>query len=184
MLHLAGINYESFADGPGVRAVLFFSGCHHRCKGCHSPQTHNFNYGTPITDELTDEINREIIKRASFLSGITLSGGDPMYSYKEVYEFLNKIHIPKNNIWLFTGFTWEHLLHYNRKEIEIDSVWNNPGFIIPMDLVSRCNVVVDGPFVEEERDITLKFRGSKNQRLIDVQKSLSQNEVVLYNEGE
>lgn len=178
-MYIAGIDYESFADGPGVRAVLFISGCYHKCKGCHSPETHSFTYGTLVTDELIDKINEELIKRP-FLSGITLSGGDPMYSYKEIYELLNKLYIPKNNIWMFTGFEWEHLLHYNRKETEINSIYG--GAIAPIDLIKRCEVIVDGPFVEELRDITLKFRGSKNQRLIDVKKTLENNkgEIILY----
>lgn len=96
-LYISGVDYESINDGEGVRAVLYISGCRHNCKNCHNPLTHKFNYGVKVNDELIEEINREIKKRY-FLNGITLSGGDPMYSAKEVLKLLKKLYIPNNDI--------------------------------------------------------------------------------------
>ena len=163
MLHIAGVNYESIADAPGVCCVIFFSGCRHACRGCHSPKTHDFNYGVPATKEIIKQINQEIKKRP-YLSGLVLSGGDPMYSAKEVNAFLDQIIIPHDRIWCFTGFKVEELLRDNEQR----------------KLLSRIQVLVDGPFVLSQRDITLNFRGSRNQRLIDAAKTLKSNRPVLY----
>ena len=147
MLHIAGIDYESIADADGVCCTLFFSGCKHHCPGCHSPDTWDFNYGKPVDQDLINEINRQIDKRP-FLNGLVLSGGDPMYSAKEICELLPKLHIPNGNIWCYSGFTIEEILV-------------NPEM---KTLLDKCFVLVDGPFKIEQRDITLKFRGSSNQR--------------------
>ncbi len=177
-MYISGINYESVADGPGVRTTIFISGCKHSCHGCQSPLTHNFEYGTKLTDELIDNINNEIIKRP-FLSGITLSGGDPMYSYKETCDLLDNLVIPKNNIWMYTGFTLEEI--YRADWLDRRTPQGQICRLYPMDLVTRCSVVVDGPYIEEQRDITLPFRGSKNQRLIDVKETLKQNKIITLN---
>lgn len=148
MIKLAGYDWESFADAEGVSCVLFISGCRHKCKGCHSPQTHDFNYGLEITDDVINRINSEIDKRP-FLSALVLSGGDPMYSAKELIPILNKIHVPKNNIWCYSGFTMEQII-------------KNPNM---KALLNKCSHLVDGQFEIDKRDITLKFRGSSNQRI-------------------
>lgn len=146
MIRLAGWDYESFADAEGVSCVLFISGCKHNCKGCHSPQTHDFNYGIEITDEVINKINAEIDKRP-FLNALVLSGGDPMYSAKELLPILNKIHIPNDNIWCYSGFT-------------LNEIQANPDMSALLD---RCTHLVDGMFDINKRDITLNFRGSSNQ---------------------
>lgn len=146
MIKLSGIDYESFADAEGVSFVLFISGCKHNCKGCHSPQTHDFNYGIELTDKIIDKINSEIDKRP-FLNALVLSGGDPMYSAKELLPILDKLHIPNNNIWCYSGFTL--------KEIQADSNMSA--------LLDRCTHLIDGMFDIKKRDITSKFRGSRNQ---------------------
>ena len=148
MLRLAGYDLESFADAEGVSCVLFFSGCHHNCKGCHSPQTHDFDYGLEITDEVIEKINSEIDKRP-FLNALVLSGGDPMYSAKEILNILPKIHIPHNNIWCYSGFTL--------KQIKQNPDMNN--------LLEKCTHLIDGEFDISKRDVTLKFRGSSNQNI-------------------
>lgn len=148
MLKLAGYDWESFADAEGVSCVLFFSGCHHMCKGCHSPQTHDFNYGLEVTDEVINRINEEIDKRP-FLNALVLSGGDPMYSAEEVLELLPKIHIPNNNIWCYSGFTFEQIQQSN----------------IMSELLDKCNYLIDGKFDICKRNISLKFRGSSNQNI-------------------
>ena len=146
MIRLAGWDCESFADADGVSFVLFFSGCRHNCVGCHSPQTHDFNYGIEIDDKLIEKINSEIDKRP-FLNALVLSGGDPMYSAKELLPILDKIHVPNNNIWCYSGFTL--------KEIQ-----TNPDM---SELLNKCTHLIDGMFNIKKRDITLKFRGSSNQ---------------------
>lgn len=163
MVRLIGCSYESFVDAEGVSCVLFISGCKHNCIGCHSPQTHDFNYGIEITDELIDKINEQIDKRP-FLNALVLSGGDPMYSAKELLFILDKIHIPNNNLWCYTGFVIE--------EIQSDFYMNK--------LLQRCSYLVDGLFDINKRDITLQFKGSSNQRVIDVKRTLQTREIVLY----
>lgn len=148
MIRLAGYDWESFADAEGVSCVLFISGCNHKCKGCHSPQTHDFNYGLEITDKVIHQINEEIDKRP-FLSSLVLSGGDPMYSAKDLLNIIPKIHIPNNDIWCYSGFTME--------EIQM-----NPDMNL---LLNKCSHLIDGMFDITQRDITLSFRGSKNQNI-------------------
>lgn len=148
MLYISGINYESTADAEGVACAIFFSGCRHYCEGCHSKDTWDFKSGKPVTKELIDVINQEIDKR-SFLSSLVLTGGDPMYSALDVIEFVKQIHVPKNNIWCYSGFTLE--------EIQEDNDMN--------ELLNICNVLIDGKFEIKKRDITLPFRGSSNQKM-------------------
>lgn len=164
VVRLSGIHYESIADAKGVSCVLFISGCKHNCFQCHSPQTHDFNYGKVLDDAMIDEINSEIDKRP-FLNALVLSGGDPMYSAKELLPILDKLHIPNHTIWCYTGFAFEEICKNEQMK----------------KLLQRCDYLVDGQFQANKRDITLPFRGSSNQRLIDVKKSLKENRVILYN---
>ncbi len=147
-LKISNVIYESLVDAEGVSTVMFFSGCKHYCSGCHSQVTWDFNYGIEVNDELINQINLEIDKRP-YLNALVLSGGDPMYSAKEIINFLPKIHIPNNNIWCYSGFTLEQIL-------------NDP---IKKELLFKCNVLIDGLFVKELRDITLNYRGSSNQNI-------------------
>lgn len=162
-MYLCGVNFESMVDGEGVRAVLFVSGCLHNCPYCHSPQTHSFTFGREVNQELIDNINSEMDKRP-YISGITLSGGDCMYSPVETMKLLKKLHIPHNNVWCYTGFTYEEIIN-NKNQAQ---------------LLRYVDVLVDGKFDYRKRDITLAFKGSANQRIIDVKKSLKCNEVKLY----
>lgn len=162
-MYLCGVNFESMVDGEGVRAVLFVSGCLHNCPYCHSPQTHSFTFGREVNQELIDNINSEMDKRP-YISGITLSGGDCMYSPVETMKLLKKLHIPHNNVWCYTGFTYEEIIN-NKNQAQ---------------LLRYIDVLVDGKFDYRKRDITLAFKGSANQRIIDVKKSLKYNEVKLY----
>lgn len=146
MVKLAGYDWESFADAEGVSCVLFISGCNHNCCGCHSPQTHDFNYGIEITDEVINKINEEIDKRP-YLNALVLSGGDAMYSAKDLLTILPKIHVPHNNIWCYSGFT-------------LNEIQANPDMSA---LLNQCTHLVDGKFEISKRDVTLKFRGSSNQ---------------------
>lgn len=148
MLHISGINYESIADADGVACTIFFSGCKHYCNGCHSKDTWDFNYGIPVSEELIKNINEEIDKRP-FLSALVLSGGDPMYSAKDILKILPKIHIPNNTIWCYSGFLLE--------EIQADYQMKK--------LLDKCNVLVDGKFEINERIVNAGFFGSSNQRI-------------------
>lgn len=168
-MNVAGINFESIADGDGVRVVVFVSGCLHNCKGCHNPASHSFTAGRPFTLKLQDEIV-DYIRTTPFISGITLSGGDPMYSAAELLPFIQRIktEVPNATVWVYSGFTYE--------EIERDQEM--------IALLKLCDVLVDGLFILEQRDITLVYKGSSNQRVIDVQKTLEKGSVVLYGYGE
>lgn len=148
MLHISGVNYESIADADGVACTIFFSGCKHYCNGCHSKDTWDFNYGIPVSEELIKNINEEIDKRP-FLSALVLSGGDPMYSAKDILKILPKIHVPNNTIWCYSGFLLE--------EIQADDQMKK--------LLNKCNVLIDGKFEIDKRIINAGFFGSSNQRI-------------------
>ena len=165
MTNIIGINFESIVDGDGVRVVIFFSGCNHHCKGCHNPETHDFNAGRLFSTELQKQI-AEYVRETPFISGVTLSGGDPMYSAESIIPFLKELKnlSPASTIWVYSGFTYE--------EITADPSMR--------ELLGMCDVLVDGPFILEQRDITLSYRGSRNQRIIDVQASQKAGEIVLY----
>lgn len=164
MPNLCGLTFESFVDAIGVSCVLFISGCNHNCPGCHSPQTHSFDSGEPLDDSLIENINKEIDKRP-YLNALVLSGGDPMYSAKDLISIIEKLHIPKNNLWCYSGFTIE--------EIQAD-----PDMAA---LLEKCTYLVDGPFIQEQRDVSLHFRGSSNQRVWQKKNNQWQlSEVMLY----
>ncbi len=154
-MYISGIIYESVVDGEGIRNVIFVSGCHHKCSGCHNPESWDFNYGINFTKEVQIEFI-EKCKQNPLIDGITLSGGDPFYSEKDVIEFIKlyKKNCPNHNIWIYSGFTYEQLLQDNLK----------------LELLNLCDVLVDGPYMQELRDTTLPFRGSSNQRIIDLRK--------------
>lgn len=148
MLHISGVNYESIADADGVACTIFFSGCKHYCNGCHSKDTWDFNYGIPVSEELIKNINEEIDKRP-FLSALVLSGGDPMYSAKDILKILPKIHVPNNTIWCYSGFLLE--------EIQADDQMKK--------LLDKCKVLIDGKFEIDKRIVNAGFFGSSNQRI-------------------
>lgn len=162
-MKLAGIEDNSIVDGPGIRMAIFISGCKHHCKYCHNPQTWDFNYGKEF-DQGTQLELFEKIDENELLDGITLTGGDPFYSSKELIPFVKdfKSRFPDKDIWAYTGFVWEELIKDSSRK----------------ELASLCDVVVDGPFLMEKKDYTQSFRGSFNQRFIDVKASLEKGEVV------
>ena len=167
-MNVAGINFESVVDGEGVRVVVFVSGCLHNCKGCHNPASHSFTAGQPFTQELQDEIIA-YIQKTPFISGLTLSGGDPMYSAKEITPFIERLRkdVKDISVWIYSGFRFEEILE------------NGEMF----DLLKLCDVLVDGEFVLEQRDITLSYKGSRNQRIIDIPKSLSDQKISIFEGG-
>ena len=159
---------DSIVDGPGLRTVIWTQGCSHNCPGCQNPQTWDFNGGGLVPLEAV----YEVIDELEYQTGITFSGGDPMYqpeACNQIAEYARKKGL---NIWCYTGFTFEEILLLAEKKP------------IYREFLDKIDVLVDGRFKIEERDLSLLFRGSRNQRLIDVKASLEQNKVVLVNEYE
>lgn len=162
------IEKASISNGPGFRVVLWVSGCSIKCAGCHNPETWDFNAG----HEFDADAKRTLLNLSSldWVKGLTISGGHPLEACNEacvfdvIYAF--KRYNPDKDVWLYTGIELDISNFYEKSERG--------------DLLRQCDVVVDGPYIECERDITLPFRGSSNQRLIDVQKSLSEGTIVLY----
>ena len=168
-MNIGGYIPESINEGLGLRAVIFVSGCRHYCKGCHNPESWNFKYGAKFDDEKQIEIINSI-KSNPLLDGVTFVGGDPFFSAKDVSDFIERLkkEVPHLNIWTYTGFTFEELIELNDKEM--------------IRLLSLSDVLVDGRYVEKERDLSLPFRGSRNQRIIKVKESLNDNKVVEFEE--
>jgi anaerobic ribonucleoside-triphosphate reductase activating protein len=165
LLRLAGaIQPDSILDGEGIRTVIWFQGCLHKCPGCHNPETHDLNGGQLFDIE---DIKKEI-SELKYQSGITLSGGDPFYQSASATELAKFAHAHGLNVWTYTGFTFEELLELNDKD--------------KLELLKNTDVLVDGRFEISLKSFECKFRGSKNQRIIDVPKSLDKKEVVLYYE--
>lgn len=160
------------ANGEGVRVTLFVSGCTHHCKGCFNAETWDFNFGKPFSGEVEDEIIEAL--RPGYIVGLTLLGGEPMEPVNQaaLLPFLERVkkECPDKNIWCYTGYTFDKDLTEGGKAFCEATA--------PM--LSMIDVLVDGEFVEELKDIRLSFRGSSNQRIIDVKKSLAANETVLY----
>ena len=144
-------------DGPGLRTSIYFAGCRHHCEGCHNPQSWDINNGRPATNE---EL-LEVIRYNEF--PVTFSGGDPLFQIEAVTELARQIKQQLGyNIWCYTGYLWEEILQHEEF----------------MPLLEYVDVIVDGRFVLSQRDISLLFRGSKNQRIIDVQQSLKTKSIV------
>lgn len=164
------IKYD-VANGEGVRTSLFVSGCTNHCPGCFNQEAQDFNYGKLYTQD-TENILLESINH-SYISGLSILGGDPLCQNDAGLITLNslahKVHSLGKTVWLWTGFKWEDF-----------SFTNN--FSLQSLLLSACDVVVDGPFIEAEKDLSLAFRGSRNQRIIDVRKTLGKGEIILYKE--
>lgn len=192
-------------NGSGLRVVLWLSGCSHKCKGCQNPQTWDADSGIPFNESAKEELFRELDK--DYISGLTLTGGDPLFesNLDDVLELVteankrynttqyidennqndhnilntnaDKIRLlsPKKNIWLYTGFTWEEIRKGNMEDSLKYGEWTKRAKII-----TECDVIVDGQYIKPQRDISLPYRGSSNQRLIDVQQSLQKGEIVLW----
>ena len=161
------ITYDSIVDGPGLRAVIWTQGCNHNCKGCHNPQTHD-TCGGHIVDSLNiiSEINKLRLHR-----GITLSGGEPFMQSEALLDVAKECKNLNLDVWAYTGYTFEDLT--DKK---------NPNYFNNINLLRNIDVLVDGRFIETKKDITLRFRGSSNQRIIDVKKSLENKRIHLHEE--
>ena len=165
------IKKTDIADGPGVRVSLFVSGCTHHCKGCFQPETWDFKYGRPYIksteQEIIEALNHEYIK------GLTLLGGEPFEpdNQRVLVRLLRRVRntFPQKDIWCYTGYTYEKdLLEDSRARCEVTE-----------EMLSYIDVLVDGEFHEEEKNIALRFRGSSNQRLLDLRKTRGQKKIIL-----
>lgn len=171
------MNYGSLrgtdiANGEGVRVTLFVSGCTHHCKNCFNPETWNFCYGKPFTKEVEDEVIK--LLEPDYIQGLTLLGGEPMEPQNQeallpLVKRVREVYGNKKNIWCYTGYVLDRdLLGESRAKCEHTR-----------ELLENLDVLVDGPFVEDLKNLTLKFRGSSNQRIINVPETLKTNNIVL-----
>lgn len=173
-MNYAEIKYYDVANGPGVRTSVFVSGCTHRCKGCFNEIAWDFNYGKPFTPETINAIIESL--KPDYITGLTLLGGEPFEHTNQLgllplLREVKKVY-PSKNIWCFTGYLFD-------KDILEDMCQKWPE---TKEMLSYIDVLVDGKFIEEQKNLMLKFKGSENQRTILVQESLEKNEIVLWDE--
>ena len=173
-MNYATIKWTDIANGEGVRISLFVSGCTHHCKNCFNQVAWDFSYGELFDGKVQEKILKEL--DSYYVAGLSLLGGEPLEpsNQEALYPFIKKVKelYPTKTIWCYTGFV------FNEKTGELKEKKKNLS--ITKDLISHFDVLVDGPFVEAKKDIRLKFRGSSNQRVIDVQKKLQEKSIVLY----
>lgn len=158
MLRIAGIELDSIVDGPGIRAVIFCQGCLRHCEGCHNPETWDITGGTEIS---VDEVEKAI-KSNPLCRGVTYSGGEPFLQAGELSELTRKL--PGYEVAVYSGFTFEELLHGTPEQRE---------------LLSLIDVLIDGPYEVSERTLELSFRGSRNQRILNVPESVKAGKAVI-----
>ena len=159
----SNMQQESIVDGEGIRSVIWFQGCSHNCYMCHNPETHDFAGGFEIP---IDELKKQI-KELEFQNGVTFSGGDPMFQPEALYELAKCCHECNLNVWCYTGFTYEKI---------VEMSLNKP---IYKNVLDEIDVLVDGKFEIDKKSFNVKFRGSTNQRIVDVKKSNLEGKVVL-----
>lgn len=173
-MNYCGIKKCDIANGIGVRVTLFVSGCTHHCKGCFQPETWDFSYGETFTPEVAEEVTAALAP--GYIHGLTLLGGEPFEpeNQRVLVKFLKKVRekYPNKNIWCYTGYLFdEELLKPSRARCEVTD-----------EMLSMIDVLVDGEFEIDKKNISLQFCGSENQRIIDVKKSLTENRIILWRE--
>ncbi len=161
-LRIAGIIGESIVDGPGIRLVVFAQGCNHYCKGCHNPKTFDINGGYEIE---IDEVLKQVRKNP-ILKGVTFSGGEPFLQAMAFFKLAKLIHSEGLDVISYTGYTFEELL----KGLDKNPYWSL--------LLENIDILIDGPFIEAEKSLITKFRGSKNQRILDAKRSLFEKKAI------
>ena len=161
-MKIYGLVQDSIVDGPGFRFSCFVQGCPHHCLGCHNPDSHDFDAGKEMT---VDEVVRAMLSNP-ITDGLTLSGGEPFAQAEECLAVARAAHEHGLNVWCYSGWTFDHLL--------------TEGTDAQRTLLRELDVLVDGPFVQSERSLALSWRGSRNQRVIDVQASLAAGKIVLH----
>ena len=171
-MNYATIKNCDIANGPGVRVSLFVSGCTHHCKGCFNQEAWDFHFGKPFTQETIDQFLAMLAP--GYIRGLTLLGGEPFEPENQgpIVELLRQVKVkyPKKSIWAFSGYLFDRDI--------LPGKLGDPA--ITREYLGYLDVLVDGPFVEAKKDLALRFRGSSNQRLIDVPKSLKENKIVLW----
>lgn len=172
-MNYATIKNCDIANGPGVRVSLFVSGCRHRCPDCFNEMAWDFDYGEPFTPEVEERLLAAL--KPGYIRGLTILGGEPFEPENQpaLVEFLKKVRqrLPQKTIWCYTGFTYDMLLH-GRAYV--------PG--VTRTMLECLDVLVDGPFIKEQKDLSLSFRGSSNQRIIDVRRTLYTGSVELWHD--
>lgn len=201
------ITYPDMNNGEGLRVVLWLSGCSHKCKGCQNPQTWDANSGIPFDESAKEELFRELDK--DYISGLTLTGGDPLFesNLDDVSELVTEVNkrynttqyidennqndhnilntnadkirlsMPQKTIWLYTGYEFNEIFSENQFKI-LDGGYSK--WAKRANIAVECNVLVDGRYMDSQRDITLLYRGSRNQRVIDVKRTMEKGEIVLW----
>lgn len=174
-MHYGNIITSDVANGLGCRTSLFVSGCRHHCKNCFNPQTWDFNYGENYTDETEQFIIDSLSKQ--YIDGLTILGGEPFEPENQptLLQLMQKIKtsIPDKTIWIYSGYLWEEMTGEKPSHIRTD--YTN-------DILKNIDVLVDGEFKQDLYEITLQYRGSYNQRILNVQESLKQKQPTLFNE--
>ena len=157
------IQMDSIVDGDGIRSVIWFQGCGHKCFNCQNPETWDFEGGTLMDTE--DMKNK--IRELEFQQGVTFSGGDPLYQLDAFIDLAKCVHECNMDVWVYTGYTYEELMELAKKDSKY------------LDALKEIDVLVDGPFVNSLKSFAVKFRGSSNQRIINVPESLKKNKVII-----
>lgn len=162
-MNFAQIRKYDVANGPGIRTTIFVTGCTHKCPNCFNEEYQDFNFGNPWTRKETDEVIEDL--KLDEVKGLTVLGGEPFQNEVDLLQVLRDIKKEvQKEIWIFSGYTYEEILKDEDKK----------------KLLEECDVLVDGRFVEALKDLSLRFRGSSNQRIIDIKKSLEANKVILF----
>lgn len=167
-MNYSKIDYADSINGEGLRITLWCQGCSHRCNGCHNSSLWNFNDGKRFTQNESNKIMLYVKSFEEYISGLTLLGGEPFDNHSELLILVKnfKFRFPDKDIWAWSGYTYEELMKHKEKA----------------ELLRLCNVLIDGKYVKDLKDLSLAFRGSSNQRVIDVQKSINNNSIILYRE--
>lgn len=164
-MYYGNIEEHDVINGPGVRTILFVSGCTHKCRGCHNPDSWDFDYGEPFTKEVEDKIINYL--KSPVVQGFSLLGGEPFDNVDDCVKLVKRIkqECPDKDIWVWSGYTFEYLNNHPSKR----------------ELLHLCDVLVDGRYNEGLRDLSLHYRGSSNQRIINIQDSLAQKDKIVFN---
>lgn len=171
-MYFGNIKKNDIANGEGVRVSLFVSGCRNRCKNCFNPETWNFCYGNPFTKEVEDDIINSL--KPSWVNGLTILGGEPfeVENQRDLVNFIKRVRreVPDKTIWMYSGYLFDSEIHNPNGKVHCEA---------SDEILANIDILVDGKFVEELKNLSLKFRGSSNQRIIMVKESLQEGKVIL-----
>lgn len=174
-MNYAKIKHFDIANGEGVRTSLFVSGCQFHCKDCFNFETWDYNYGNPYTEETKNELI-SLVSNPN-IDGLSILGGDPLWQNEdgllELINLVKNIHSLNKTVWIWSGFTWEQIF----ENVTVDNL--NTVIALRQTLIINCDIFVDGKFETDKRSLKLKFKGSYNQRVIDVKKTLEQHKIIL-----